>query len=214
MSIVVPAILEKDRVGFQEKANMLKSMSSVERVQIDFADGKFVNNTTISVEDLESLNPSFTWEAHIMHESPTDFLDYHICGFSTCIIHYEAFKDNSELKKAIEKIKSTGMSAGLAINPNTPVEVCKEYEGLVSQFLIMAVEPGFQGAPFIETTYQKIQELRKLIPHATIEIDGGVKTDNIQKLKDAGADYLAAGSSLFSQTNPSESYTKLRDLIS
>ena len=211
MAIVVPAILEKTREGFLEKESLLKKLSGLERVQVDFADGVFVPNTLLSVDEIDTLSPMFEWEAHLMIKNPADFLDYQICGFGTILIHFEAFPDSVAVKNTLNAIKDLGMKAGVVVNPGTPIDVLDKFGSIADQFLIMAVEPGFQGAAFIESTYDRIFELRKLFPHAIIEVDGGVKEENIRHLKDAGADYLATGSTLFRSNNISETFQKLSD---
>ncbi len=213
MSIVVPAILEKTKEGFLDKISILKQVSGLERVQIDFADGIFVANTLLSVEEIDGLSPIYEWEAHLMIKNPIDFLDYQICGFGTVLVHFEAFRDNESVKNALKAIKELGMKAGLVINPGTEIDVVKDFGDEVDQFLIMAVEPGFQGAPFIESTYGRISAVRRLFPHAIIEVDGGVKEENIKRLKNAGADYIATGSTLFRSTNIAETFQKLLDEI-
>lgn len=210
MAKIVPAILETTKAGFAERLNLAIKLPGMERIQVDFADGQFVPNKLLSVSEMDVLNPAFHFEAHLMLKSPMDFFDYELCGFKTIIVHYEAYANISDLKTAIKNIKDLGLKPGICINNSTPVEVLKEFYPDVSHFQIMGIVPGFQGQPFLENTFERIVELRKLLPNAMIEIDGGVNLKNIKKLAESGADFLSVGSALVKQPNVLEAYEKLK----
>lgn len=201
MATIVPAILETTPEHFLLKLSQVTKLSGVERVQVDFADGQFVPNTTVPVTEIEPLSPGFHWEAHLMVKEPVDFLDYQIAGFNTVIVHLEAFTDKSLIVPALEQIKKLGMKAGLAVNSETSVNVLTEFSTQADQFLLLSVVPGFQGHPFIESTYERLRELRALLPHGILEVDGGIKLPQVKPLIAAGADYLAIGSGLFETEN-------------
>lgn len=209
MATIVPAILETTMDGFLDKVAVLTKIPDATRIQIDFADGKFVPNTTVSVHDMDPLNPAFTWEAHLMIEEPVDFLDYQIAGFQILVVHYEGFKDKSQINSALESIRKLGMKAGLAINPETPVSTFRPHLEMADQLLLLSVVPGFQGNPFVEQTYDRVRELRELAPRGILEVDGGIKIHNIQPLQDAGADLLVVGSALFETENVQENFDLL-----
>jgi ribulose-phosphate 3-epimerase len=156
---------------------------------------------------MDTLNPAFEWEAHLMVKNPNDFLDYQICGFKTLIVHYEAFNSVDELKSCLSNIKAMGFKAAVAINPSTSVSVLKEV--LADQYVIMSVVPGKQGQSFLPQTIEKIKELRKHYPHAIIEVDGGVNETNIKSIKQAGADLICVGSALVKAENLNLAYEKL-----
>jgi ribulose-phosphate 3-epimerase len=214
MPQIVPAILEKDISGFSDKSARATSLPGCERIQVDFGDGVFIKNNLLSVSDIGPLNPTFHWEAHLMVKDPQDFLDYQIAGFKTILVHFEAFDNTDELHKAISKIKQQGLKPGIVINPNTAVFVLKDFEKTAGQFLIMGVHPGFQGQSFIEGTADRVAELRKLIPAAIIEVDGGVNKDNIGKLAKAGADLLVVGSAIVKAPDMMIAWEKLNEEIS
>jgi ribulose-phosphate 3-epimerase len=209
MAQIVPSILEITKSAFLDTMSRELKLPGVERIQIDFGDGEFVPNTILPVTEIDSLNPAFSWEAHLMVKEPKDFLDYKIAGFNTILIHYEAFDNSRDLHEAIEMIKSENLKAGLVINSGTPVEVLKDYEKIVNHFQIMSVQPGFQGTPFLEESYERISHLRKLVPSAIIEVDGGVNFDNVKKIAQAGADLIIAGSVITKTQNMLEAYEKL-----
>ncbi len=198
---------EKTKEGFLEKVSLVTKIPGIERIQVDFGDGDFIENKLLGPEEMDTLNPAFTWEAHLMVKAPKDFLDYQICGFKTIIVHYDAYRSVHELNYILPKIKALGFKVGVAISPQTPVEVLKDV--LADQYLIMSVVPGKQGQPFIPSTPDRIRELRSILPHAIIEVDGGINETNIKVLKDAGADLICVGSSLVKAQDMNLAYEKL-----
>jgi len=213
MAIIVPAILENTKEEFLDKVSRVVKLPGLERVQVDFGDGIFIPNKILPVAEMDTLNPAFHWEAHLMLKEPKEFLDYQICGFKTLLVHYEAFESLDNLQTALESIRSLGMKCGVVINPTTKVEVLKEFVGLADQFLIMSVNPGFQGQAFLEETFSRVKELRMLLPNAIIEVDGGVSLSNIRELSHAGADLLVVGSALLKAPNILEAYQQLQKEI-
>jgi ribulose-phosphate 3-epimerase len=207
MPLIIPAILEETKPGFLQKLSLIMKIPGVERVQVDFGDGIFIPTKLLGPEDIDALNPTIHWEAHLMVKEPSDFLDYQICGFKTLIIHYEAFASVEGLKKTLADIKSMGFKASVAINPDTQVSVLNNIEA--DQYLIMSVVPGKQGQAFIESTPGRVQELRKLKPNAIIEVDGGVNLNTIKLAADVGVDLIVAGSAIVGNPNPAEAYEKL-----
>jgi ribulose-phosphate 3-epimerase len=212
MATIVPAILETTKEGFEQKLSLISKIPGVERVQVDFGDGIFIPDRLLPAADMDTLNPAFEWEAHLMVKNPSDFLDYQICGFKTIIVHYEAFASVTELNKTLVNIKQMGFKTGMAINPGTKIEVLSQT--MADQYLIMSVIPGKQGQGFMESTLERVKELRKLIPNAIIEVDGGINMDNAKQAAEAGADLIVAGSSVVKSENPGESFEKLKQIVS
>jgi ribulose-phosphate 3-epimerase len=213
MPQIVPAILENTKEQFLDKISRVIKLPGLERIQVDFGDGEFVPNKILPIEQINTLNPAFHWEAHLMLKEPQDFLDYEISGFKTILIHYEAYKNKDDIKKALKSLKQYGFKAGVVVNPFTKISVLAEYKELADQFLIMGVNPGFQGQDFIEETIDRAAELRKLIPSAIIEVDGGVSLKNAKKLAKAGADLLVVGSALVKQPDILRVYEALMNEI-
>ena len=212
MAIIVPAILESSKEAFNQKLNLVTKISGAHKLHVDFGDGSFVETKLLDAGEIESLNPAFEWEAHLMARAPKDFLDYQICGFKAIIVHYEAFGSVEDLKESLDSIKKIGLKTGVAINPDTPVKVLKDISA--DQYLIMGVVPGKQGQKYIESTSDKIKELRMLMPHAIIEVDGGANETNIKAIKEAGADLIIGGSSVVKAENPALAFEKLSALAS
>lgn len=207
MAQVVPAILEETKEAFLQKLSLISKIPGVERVQVDFGDGIFIPKKLLSPGDIDGLNPAIIWEAHLMVKEPQDFLDYQICGFKVLVVHFEAFSSVDHLKSSLDEIKSMGFKTGVAINPDTPVGNLSNISA--DQYLIMSVVPGKQGQGFIDNTIDRVKELRKLIPNAIIEVDGGINETNIKKVAEAGADLIVAGSAVVGQGNAAENFEKL-----
>lgn len=196
MAIIIPAVLEKEKEEFWRRCEAIEKLLGVTRAQVDFCDGKFVKNSSLPVQEIDVLNPVIEWEAHLMIEEPVDFFDYKMVGFTTVIVHLEAFTNEDLIQGSLQEIKRLGMKAGLAINPETPVEALLPYAGLADQFLLMTVHPGLQGQEFLPESLERIRDLRNLSKYAIIEIDGGVNKNNIKAVIDAGADMCVVGSAL------------------
>ena len=135
-------------------------------------------------------------------------------GSAVLTVHYEAC---DHLHRTLQKIKSCGMKAGVALNPHTPISVLESIIKDVDVVCIMSVNPGFGGQSFIEETYTKVEELKAMITkkgsNALIEIDGGVTNKNAKQLIDAGADVLVAGSYVFGADDPIKTIEGLKNLV-
>jgi ribulose-phosphate 3-epimerase len=207
--MIIPAILEKSLQGFAEKIAKIQTLKGVKAIQVDFADGVFVENQTLSIQELSDgghLPKKYDWEAHLMVDHPTNFADYQKFGFNKIIVHYESFAGEHHLEEALEGILKLGMKPAIAINTETPVSVLRYFTDNIHNYTLMSVQPGKQGNRFIEATYERIKQLRSLAPNATIEVDGGVNAENAGALIQSGADYLAVGSALFETENIKQNY--------
>ncbi len=213
MPKIIPAILETTKQGFDEQLSRVSKLPAVDRVQVDFADGKFAPHTLLPVTDMDVLTPTIHFEAHLMVESPQDFLDYQICGFKTIVVHYEAYNSEVDLHKAIDLIKQQGLEPGICLKIETPVNVLSGFIENVKHFSLLSVHPGFQGTEFLPETYDRIKTLRNLAPNAIIEVDGGINETNIKQIAEAGADYLVVGSALIKSQNINESYEWLNSRL-
>lgn len=209
--MIIPAILEKTPADFAHKLAKIKTIPKLERIQVDFADGIFVDNETIAVEDLGHVPKldKTQWEAHLMIDGPKNFSDYKEAGFSTILIHYESFSNEGFLEEALESITKLGLKPAIAISPDTNVSVLRYFTDTIDQFTIMSVVPGMQGNMFLPATYDRIKELRLMALNATIEVDGGVNASNAAALIESGADYLVVGSALFETENIKQNYQNI-----
>lgn len=213
MSTILPAILEATKQAFEDKCFAVTRIPGVGKIHVDFADGRFVSNKMLDISAVEALNPAFEWEAHLMIENPEHVLDYQIAGFKKIIVHYEAFTSQDKLEQIIAKIVERGLTAAIAVNPSTPVAKLSSCSRLASQFTLMSVVPGFQGAPFVPKTFDRLRQLRKLLPNAILEVDGAVKLRNASDLAQAGADLLVVGSGLWETGAASGQFLKLQAAV-
>ncbi len=208
--MIIPAILEKTSEGFAEKFEQIKTLSGVKRIQVDFADSMFVDNATLTVDQLPELGSKYEWEAHLMVQEPDNLETYKAKGFSKVIVHYEGFISEENLEAALQKISKLGMTPALAMNPETPVSVARYFADTITNFTIMGIEPGAQGREFIPLTFDRIAELRQLAPDATIQVDGGVRVENARSIAEAGANELVVGSALLKAEDIKEAYAQLK----
>lgn len=215
MAILVPSILEDTPENFYHKLTEILKIPEVQRIQVDISDGKFTPRKTVGVADLDVLNPAYFWEAHLMVENPKGyFLDAKIAGFNCVYFHFEAVADKNQLSVLVEELKKLKLLCGLAVNPDTRIEDILPYAADFDQILLLEVHPGYQGQKEMADAVARLQKLKNTLKNAKIEIDGGVKSDNIKELVRAGADYLVINSALFDPGSdgsftPTQNFEKL-----
>ena len=214
--IISPSILLVDRNKIDEELATLEA-EKVEFLHFDVMDGKFVPNTSFSVEDLAVISKKHKMvnDVHIMIENPKKFaLDYIKNGADILTFHYEACNDENEVKEVIDIIRSNSCKVGLSIKPKTPISTVLHLLKDIDLLLIMSVEPGFGGQSFIPTALEKIATARKYIDennlNCLIEVDGGINGVTGEECKKAGVDVLVAGSYLIGNENIVERIKGLR----
>jgi ribulose-phosphate 3-epimerase len=181
-------------------------------VHVDVMDGHFVPNLTFGPKMVADLHKAtrLPLDVHLMIERPDDWVDRYIdAGAAYVVIHVEAAKSVSA---TLSRIRARGAKAGITLNPETPVDRVLPYLDEVDLALVMSVNPGFGGQKFIENALGKLQRLRKEIDtrHLAVEleVDGGVKLDNVGRVIEAGASVVVAGSAVFESTDGVESATR------
>lgn len=176
----------------------------VDFLHFDIMDGKFVERTTYTHKDIEftKLNTLLVFDVHLMIEHPEKYIkNYAKAGANIITIHYESFEDKDLLVRTLNEIKRNNCLVGLSINPDTNEHEIHDYLPFVDLVLVMSVYPGKSGQKFIEDTYDKVQNLRKIKEERNlnflIEVDGGIDNNIAPKLNIYGADIIVSGSYLY-----------------
>lgn len=187
---VVPAVIAKSQ---EELENILKKISgSAKLIQLDIMDGNFVPNHSLDF-DFRLPAEKYEYEAHLMVNDPDEWILTFGKDVDTIIVHFESPGTSLNTIRSIKKI---GKRACLAINPETEIASTADYLEALDQVLIMTVNPGFYGSPFLPEVMQKIKVLREMKPGLDIEVDGGITPDTIEMVCEAGANLFVSGSYL------------------
>ncbi len=215
-TIIAPSILAADFANLQRDIEMVNNSES-QWFHIDVMDGVFVPNISFGMPVIKSIaaHAKKPLDVHLMIIDPDRYIKtFADLGANILSVHYEAC---THLHRTLQAIKAEGMQAGVAINPHTNVSLLEDTINDIDLVCMMSVNPGFGGQSFIENTYKKVKQLRKIIEtngaSTKIEIDGGVTDQNAKQLVDAGADVLVAGSFVFGASNPTKTISDLRKLV-
>ena len=175
--------------------------AGADRIHVDVMDGHFVRNISLGAPVVASLRPltELPIETHLMITDPDTFLEEFVeAGSDSFLVHWEG---NANLHRTVHTIKALGKGAGVAINPATPAAVLEELLPELDQVLVMTVDPGFGHQPFLHTTLQKINTVRRMIdrlnPGCDLEVDGGIDSETVRLAMAAGANVFVAGTSVF-----------------
>ena len=210
MRNISPSLLSAD---FTKLAEHIKEVESagVSRLHLDVMDGHFVPNLTFGPFIIKQIKEvtNLHLETHLMITAPHRYFDDYIkAGSDTLIFHYEA---SDTIKDDLKYIQSQNIKSGLAINPDTDIQVLTPHLDYLDYILIMSVFPGFGGQSFIESTLGKMKSLSKICREKSILIgvDGGVNLSTIDRVYDHGADVTIVGSGLFKADNIQMRYNEL-----
>jgi ribulose-phosphate 3-epimerase len=210
---ISPSILSADFARLGEEIHAI-DVGGADYIHVDVMDGHFVPNITIGplVVDAVRKVTAKPLDVHLMIENPDRYIpDFAKAGADLITVHQEAVP---HLHRTIQLIKSLGKKAGVSINPATPVSTLDVILDDLDLVLLMSVNPGFGGQSFIPATLAKITALRQRIEErglcVEIEVDGGVKADNIRRIAAAGADVFVAGSAVFSTPDYEQTIALLR----
>lgn len=214
---IAPSILSADfsKLG-QEIQDVQKAGANV--IHVDVMDGHFVPNITIGplIVEAAKKSTSLPVDVHLMIENPQNFIsDFIKAGADWVSVHVE---EGYHLDRSLNLIKDLGAKAGVVLNPATPLSTLHNVIDIVDYVLLMTVNPGFGGQKFIPYCLQKIKDLRQLIDknnsNVLIEVDGGIKTNNIKEISDAGANVFVAGSAVFGSSDYQKTITQMKQNIS
>ena len=205
---LAPSILSADF------SKLLEDIKQVERagahlLHIDVMDGHFVPNISVGPLIVESLKDKIRipFDVHLMIENADRYIEkFSMKNTEIITVHAEAC---THLSRTIQVIKSLGHKAGVSLNPSTPLNYLDYVWNEIDMVLIMSVNPGFGGQSFIQDMFAKISEVKQIIDskglNIDIEVDGGIKIDNVREVIHAGANVIVAGSAIFSSDNIYES---------
>ncbi|PKO99249.1 MAG: ribulose-phosphate 3-epimerase [Bacteroidetes bacterium HGW-Bacteroidetes-8] len=211
--IVAPSMLSADFGRLDQEVEMI-NRSEADWFHLDIMDGLFVPNISYGFPVIDAIakKAQKPMDAHLMIVDPDRYLEkFAELGVEYLSVHYEAC---THLHRSLQKIKSLGMKAGVALNPHTPVENLVDILQYADFVLIMSVNPGYGGQSFIENTLVKVAKLKRMIQERSldtlIEVDGGVSISNARLLAQKGTDILVAGNSIFSATDPHKAISELK----
>lgn len=212
---LAPSILSADFSRLRDEIEKVSPYSGM--IHVDVMDNHFVPNLTIGPPVVASLSKvtGLPLDCHLMVENPESLVKpFARAGAKLLSVHAEA---TVHLNRLIDSIRGEGMNPGVVLNPATALSAVEEILEEVDFVLLMSVNPGFGGQSFIESSVRKIKRLRSMIEgrclKTKIQIDGGVCRDNARLLREAGADWLVAGSAVFSASSPADAAKELSEII-
>jgi len=198
---IFPSILNADFSRLGAEIAILESVD-VKAVHLDVMDGHFVENITIGPPVIDKLRvvTNLVFDCHLMISEPEKYAPAFVrAGANHITFHIEAAK---EPRRLIDKLHSLGCTAGICLNPETPVEAIQEVGPLCDMVLVMTVHPGFGGQSFIPAAAEKIPKVRDLVgPDVRVEVDGGIGVQNAGLVVSYGCDTLVVGSAIFSRAD-------------
>lgn len=210
---IAPSLLAADFSKLGEEMQDIEK-GGADLVHLDVMDGRFVPNISFGPPVIQALRPitKLPFDVHLMIYHPEDYFDIlKNIGVEMASFHIEAV---THVDRVVHALKSANIKCGLAVNPGTSLLMIDTVLPLLDYVLIMSVNPGFGGQKFIPYAVDKVKQLKKMITEkqlsVSIEVDGGVNQDNAFLLKNAGADILVAGSSVFGKSDRAKAIHELR----
>lgn len=208
--IVSPSVLSADLADLGNECRRLRD-SGADWIHCDVMDGSFVPNITFGMPVIKDMRKyvDIPLDVHLMIDKPERYISqFADAGADLITVHLEAC---TNVRATLRLIRDCGCKAGLSVKPATSLQYIEQYKDCLDMLLIMSVEPGFGGQKFMEQTYRRLREARKIVgDKVLLQVDGGVNLTNAPLLGEAGADVLVAGSAVFNATDMSEAIRKLK----
>ena len=215
MKLIAPSILSADFSDIG-RAVELAEKAGADLIHVDIMDGHFVPNLTLGPQLVAAVRKRtrLPIDVHLMVENPRAFVPlFHEAGADWISLHVEA---TAHLHKDVSMVKELGRKAGVVLNPATPIQSLQEILGETDFILLMTVDPGWGGQSFIPSCLAKIRALKAWLRREKlgipIEVDGGIKLDNIEGIFRAGMDIAVAGSAVFSAPDPAAAIREMKRL--
>jgi ribulose-phosphate 3-epimerase len=213
---IAPSILSADFAYLADEIARVTE-AGADMIHVDVMDGHFVPNFTIGPPIVKAIRKvtRLPLDVHLMMTNPDDYIhDFIKAGSNYITVHVETCP---HLHRTIQSIKEEGVKAGVTLNPATPLASVEEIIGEVDLLLIMSVNPGFGGQSFIPSVLEKLRRARTMIDQrgakVELEIDGGIKVENVAAIAQAGADILVSGSAIFQSKDYKDTIQKMRQAI-
>ena len=212
MTIVSPSILSADFANLERDIKLVEN-NGADWVHVDVMDGHFVPNITIGVPVVKSIKKitKLPLDVHLMIENPEKYIEpFANAGADIITFHYEAVQDEN-ISAIIDKIKQSGLKAGLSIKPKTKPDVVFPYLDKLDLVLVMTVEPGFGGQKFMPDCAEKISAIKNHSPkNIIIQVDGGINDETARICTSFGANSLVAGNYIYKSENINDAINSLK----
>jgi len=212
--MIAPSLLSANFANLEKDIKMLNN-SEADWLHLDVMDGVFVPNISFGLPIVSAIKKlsNKPLDVHLMIVKPENYFEaFAKAGADYISFHIEA---STHLHRSVQLLKKLGVKAGVVLNPHTSVSLLEDIIEDLDYVLLMSVNPGYGGQKFIERSYKKTKQLKKLInksrSEALIQVDGGINTDNAKALYQAGADILVAGNAVFSAENPTEAIALIKN---
>lgn len=206
--LISPSILSADFARLQEEVISVEPYA--DWLQVDVMDGHFVPNLSFGAPVVKCLKTDLPLDIHLMVSNPADRIDEFLAIGASHITFHAEVTDAQARRQLVARIREGGATAGIAINPDTPLSSVEDVLTDIDLLLVMSVQPGFGGQTFIADVLEKVRNARAKHPTLMIQMDGGIDDKTAEQSREAGANNLVAGSFIFRSTDRATAIEALR----